>query len=88
MGSNLPVISGYGDLVFIGRGGFASVYRARQLAFDRDVALKVIDQGHSDGRDAEQFTRECRAIGSLSWHPHVVPVHDAGRTDDGTSYLA
>jgi serine/threonine protein kinase len=88
MRSNPPVINGYGDLVFIGRGGFASVYRARQLAFDRDVALKVIDQGHSDGGDADQFTRECRAIGSLSWHPHVVPVHDAGRTDDGSSYLA
>ncbi|HEU5151399.1 MAG TPA: serine/threonine-protein kinase [Iamia sp.] len=87
MGS-VPAVRGYGDLVLIGRGGFASVYRARQLAFDRDVALKVIDQGHADGRDADQFARECRAIGSLSWHPHVVPVYDAGRTEDGAPYMA
>lgn len=38
-----PDIAGYLDLTRIGRGGFATVYRAREIAFDRDVAIKVLD---------------------------------------------
>lgn len=87
-GSGGPEVPGYRDLHVLGRGGFATVYRARQIAFDREVALKVLDGAHSDERTRQLFTRECRAAGSLSWHPHVVVVHDAGTTPTGTPYLA
>jgi len=72
----------------LGRGGFATVYRARQLTVDRDVALKILDGAPTDERTLQLFTRECRAAGSLSWHPHVVVVHDAGTTPRGAPYLA
>ncbi|HEX7135990.1 MAG TPA: serine/threonine-protein kinase [Iamia sp.] len=87
-GSGGPEVPGYRDLHVLGRGGFATVYRARQDAFDREVALKVLDGAHTDERMRQLFTRECRAAGSLSWHPHVVVVHDAGTTPAGAPYLA
>jgi len=72
----------------LGRGGFATVYRARQLTVDRDVALKILDGAPTDERTLQLFTRECQAAGALSWHPHVVVVHDAGTTPRGAPYLA
>jgi ABC-type amino acid transport substrate-binding protein len=80
-------IPGYEGLSEIGRGGFATVYRARQVAFAREVAVKVIDRPNPDEATLDQFRRECQAVGSLSWHPHVVSVYDAGTTEDGRPYL-
>ena len=87
MAGAAAVIPGYEIRDELGRGGFATVYRARQLAFDREVAVKVIDRPNPDQATLEQFRRECRAVGSLSWHPHVVSVFDAGQTADGRPYL-
>ncbi|WCO65915.1 bifunctional serine/threonine-protein kinase/ABC transporter substrate-binding protein [Iamia majanohamensis] len=88
MSTPVPVITGYEDLRLLGRGGFATVYRARQVRFQREVAIKVVDQGRVDDQMLELFTRECLAVGQLSWHPHVVAVHDAAETEDGRPYLA
>lgn len=63
------------------------VYRARQEAFDRDVAVKVLSADALTGEAAARFVRECRAVGALSWHPNVVTVHDAGTTANGNGYL-
>ncbi|MBL8775994.1 MAG: protein kinase [Acidimicrobiales bacterium] len=82
------LVEGYEDLRQIGRGGFATVYRARQRAFDRVVALKVLDLPDPGPDARERFERECRAIGALSWHPNIVVVHDSGVTADGRLYLA
>ena len=82
------LVEGYEDLRQIGRGGFATVYRARQRAFDRVVALKVLDLPDPGADARERFERECRAIGALSWHPNIVVVHDSGVTADGRLYLA
>jgi ABC-type amino acid transport substrate-binding protein len=87
MGPGALFIPGYEDLAEIGRGGFATVYRARQVAFAREVAVKVIDRPNPDAATLDQFRRECQAVGSLSWHPHVVSVYDAGTTADGRPYL-
>ena len=38
----LPAVEGYSELEEIGAGGFATVYRARQVRLDRQVALKVL----------------------------------------------
>ena len=81
-------IEGYEGLRQIGRGGFATVYRARQVGFDREVAVKVLDLAAPDAGARQRFERECRAIGALSWHPNIVVVHDAGLTADGHLFLA
>ena len=84
----LPEVTGYRDLVEIGRGGFARVYRAHQERFNRAVALKVLDLADPDERTRDRFERECQAMGELSWHPHVVAVYDSGVTESGHLWLA
>ncbi|MBI2325630.1 MAG: protein kinase [Chloroflexi bacterium] len=60
----------------IGQGGMAVVYKARQPALDRVVALKVIRSGFSEDPEfLERFRREARAVARLD-HPNVVQVHD------------
>ncbi|HVV75136.1 MAG TPA: protein kinase [Mycobacteriales bacterium] len=86
--SAVPVIPGYDQLVQIGRGGFSTVYRAHELAFNRAVALKVIDASDITADTQSRFERECQAIGALSGHPHIVTVFAAGLTTDGRPYIA
>ena len=81
-------IEGYDEAVLVAEGGFARVYRARQPAFDRLVAVKVLSKVALDERAMRQFARERAAIGSLSGHPNIVTVYDAGLTDAGFPYLA
>ena len=83
-----PTIDGYVDLVEIGEGGFAVVYRATQQRVGRPVALKVLKAADLDERAQRRFDRECQAMGSLSWHPSVVPIFDSGITDDGRPWLS
>jgi tRNA A-37 threonylcarbamoyl transferase component Bud32 len=69
-------------LGLIGQGGMGAVYKARQPALDRLVAVKVLPP--EAGRDpafAERFSREARALARLS-HPNIVAVHDVGRTGE------
>lgn len=62
----------------IGRGGMGAVYKARQTALDRLVAIKVLPpQVGRDPAFAERFSREAKALARLS-HPRIVAVHDAG----------
>ena len=75
-------LPGYKDVSPIGRGGFSQVFRARQVGFDRWVAIKVLDVG-LDRRQREAFERECRAMGVVSQHPNIVTVLSAAFTDDG-----
>lgn len=64
----------------IGRGGMATVYRARQQALGRDVAVKVL-RDTLDPSAAARFEREARAVASLH-HPNILPLYDYG-DDDG-----
>ena len=61
----------------LGAGGMATVYLARDLKHDRDVALKVLkpDLAESLGRD--RFLREIRLAARLN-HPHILPLYDSG----------
>jgi serine/threonine protein kinase len=70
----------------VGRGGFGVVYRARQKALRRDVAVKVLT-GSLDETAQARFERECLAAGSLSGHPNIVSVYEVGRSDDNRPYL-
>ena len=73
---------GLTDLRKIGDGGFGSVYAARQAAFEREVAVKVLDAKIHDPSVRARFERECRALGKLSAHPNIVTVFDSGFTQD------
>src|SRR5436305_4526293 len=81
-------IDGYEDAAVIGRGGFAVVYRARQRAFHRTVAVKVLSGATVDDATLRRFDRERAAIGTLSGHPNIVTVYDSGLTANGVPYLA
>ena len=71
----------------LGEGSFGSVWRARQVRLDRDVAVKVLDPLVArDPNAARRFEREGRSAASLD-HPSIVPVYEAG-DDDGLYYLA
>jgi serine/threonine protein kinase len=73
-------------LELIGQGGMGAVYKARQPALDRLVALKILaPQLSGEPGFAERFTREARALAKLS-HPNIVAVHDFGQAG-GFHYL-
>ena len=80
-------LAGYRLDEVLGRGGMGVVYRARDLALDRDVALKLLaPELAEDVAFRERFLRESRIAASLE-HPNVVPIHDAGEID-GQLYIA
>ncbi|MDH3227940.1 MAG: protein kinase, partial [Thermoleophilia bacterium] len=64
----------------IGAGAMATVYRARDLRHDRDVAVKVMHPELAAHLGAERFLREIRIAANLT-HPHIVPVYDSGSAD-------
>ena len=75
-------------LSLIGSGGMGSVYRARQVGLDREVALKLLKEEASwDPDTVTRFHREAKAM-SLLQHGNTVRVFDFGQTNDGTLFLA
>jgi tRNA A-37 threonylcarbamoyl transferase component Bud32 len=80
-------IPGYEIHEILGRGGMGIVYRARQTALRRDVAIKTIRSGAAaDADEQSRFRREAEAIGRLQ-HPHVVAIFDVG-TCDGRPFFS
>ena len=62
----------------IGSGGFATVFRGRDLWLRRLVAVKILLPNHAaDPLVAARFGREARALAAVS-HPNVVAIHDVG----------
>ncbi|MEU1966311.1 serine/threonine-protein kinase [Micromonospora sediminicola] len=79
-------IAGCADAIEVGRGGFGVVYRAWQADYSRWVAVKVLAADWA-GPSRARFERELRTLGRLSGHPHIVTLHQAGRTAAGNPYL-
>ncbi|MEY9886457.1 hypothetical protein ABIA31_000083 [Catenulispora sp. MAP5-51] len=73
-----PEIPGLTDLTPLGVGGSAAVYRARQTAMNRDVAVKVLMTRMDDAETRRTFQAECEATGRLSTHTSVADVYDGG----------
>jgi len=77
----------YEKLASIGTGGVGNVYRARQVALDREVALKEIRElfgffaEDQRGEIIRRFTEVVRAAGTLT-HPNILPIHDVDITRD------
>lgn len=80
-------IDGYETVAPIGEGGFGRVYSARQAAFARDVAVKVLAASGMKDETVRRFERECRAIGTLSGHPNIVTIYDSGISRWGRPYI-
>jgi eukaryotic-like serine/threonine-protein kinase len=62
----------------LGRGGMASVYRARAEGRAEPVAIKVMNPNLADALDGKRFIREMGVAASLD-HPLIVPLIDSGR---------
>ena len=72
----------------IGRGGMGTVYRARDNALQRDVAVKILHESYGpDSRTSMRFIEEARIAGQLQ-HPGIPAVHQVGRLADGRPFLA
>jgi serine/threonine protein kinase len=66
----------------LGHGGMATVYSARDLKLDRQVAIKVLaDNFAGDDEVRRRFSREARLAAKLD-HPNIVQVFDVGEDDD------
>jgi serine/threonine-protein kinase len=66
----------------LGRGGMATVYRAYDSRFEREVAVKVLPQEllHADPQFRLRFEREAKIVAQLE-HSAIVPVYDVGESD-------
>jgi tRNA A-37 threonylcarbamoyl transferase component Bud32 len=75
-------------LAHLGAGSMGTVYRARQNAMRRDVALKILRADRAlDEQAKNRFLREARANSSLSSR-HTVAVFDFGQSASGELFLA
>ncbi len=71
----------------LGQGAMASVYKARQLSFDRNVALKLLHKHIADNpKLVQRFFREARTLFDLD-HPNLVQGYAFGELD-GFHYFA
>src|SRR5678809_446363 len=70
----------------LGQGGMATVYLARDVRHDREVALKVLKPELAAVLGAERFVVEIRTTASLQ-HPHILPLFDSGSADGFLYYV-
>jgi serine/threonine protein kinase len=83
----MPNFGRYEMLDKLGEGAMGVVYRARDAALGRVVALKMLSQELGAEEELHQrFMREAEAIGLLN-HPNIVTVYDMGEAD-GQLYMA
>ena len=80
------VIAHYRLVERLGRDHDTTIFRAKDLTLDRDVAVKVLSPEHTASATAlERFRREAH-IASLVNHPHICAVHDSGE-ENGHAFL-
>ncbi len=83
----LQTLSRYTIHAELGKGGFATVYRATDMALEREVALKVLKPGWTDDAKAvERFMSEAKQVARLK-HPNIVTIYDAGQGDSSAQVL-
>ncbi len=70
----------------LGRGGMSTVFLARDLKHDRDVALKVLRPDLASAVGSDRFLREIKVTAALN-HPHILPLLDSGSIDNLVYYV-
>ncbi|MEI2775062.1 MAG: serine/threonine-protein kinase [Tetrasphaera sp.] len=83
-GSSPPALAGFRYLEYLGKGGFADVYKYERLG--RPVAVKVLLRRLGAGNQ-QTFEAEAHTMAQLSSHPNVVSIFDAGQTPSGDAFL-
>ncbi|HLY65140.1 MAG TPA: serine/threonine-protein kinase, partial [Chloroflexota bacterium] len=73
-------LGGFRIVEQIGKGASGTVYRARQIALQRDVALKVLHASH-EPKALARFRAEAIRVAQLK-HPSILPVYDFGQQDE------
>jgi serine/threonine-protein kinase len=64
----------------IASGGTATVYEARDLRLEREVAIKVLRPELAAVLGADRFVQEMKTTAQLQ-HPHILPLFDSGHAD-------
>src|SRR4249920_66496 len=70
----------------LGAGGMATVYLARDIRHDREVAIKVLHPDLGAALGSERFLTEIRTTARLQ-HPHILPLLDSGEGDGLLYYV-
>src|SRR5208337_3179011 len=79
-------LSSYEIIAPLGAGGMGEVYRARDAALKRDVAIKVLPVDWTrDTKRLDQFELEAQATAALN-HPNIVSIFHVGQ-HDGCPYI-
>jgi serine/threonine protein kinase/formylglycine-generating enzyme required for sulfatase activity/tetratricopeptide (TPR) repeat protein len=86
--SDLPErIGRFRVLKLLGQGGFGKVFLAHDDDLKRPVAIKLPNPERvTRPEDLEAYLTEARFLARLD-HPHIVPVHEVGRTEDGLCFI-
>ena len=80
--AGLEIAGRYKLVRFIGEGGFARVYEAKDIQLQRTVALKIAHTACASGSQLYQrFSREAALAAQLS-HPGIVQVYEFGEIED------
>lgn len=86
VGGPLPTVPGYEVFEEVGRGGMGVVYRAKQTAVGRSVAIKMLRSMTASEHELNRLKIEAEAIGRLQ-HGNIVQIHDVGEAG-GRPFLA
>ena len=79
---------GYEKHEIVGQGGMGIVYRARDVAVDRDIAIKLL-QPHfaADSAEARRFVEEARISAQLQ-DPGIPAIHEVGTMANDRPFIA
>ena len=70
----------------LGEGGMATVYLAKDLKHNRNVALKVLKPELAAVVGAERFLAEIEVTANLQ-HPNILPLFDSGEAESFLFYV-